>query len=325
MQAGVNSRKPGSAPDLGRVAKMPGYGRRGVLHTRRHRDSRRDQRQQERRGFIIKWSILIGGGALAALMLALACWLILRFRQNEEVAERDAGGAEPVVRVASKFKSPSQEEALALVKKALALRNPSEVDALIHPGEATVLEVVDFLKTLRLKDGEISDYLWMSSLYKNDLQLEGVQVMFASMDKPKSRMAILTPDANGIWKMDFAAFARWGKPALADLLEKKASTAIVRVYTAKDLYYNGPFSDDRKWAAYKLASPDVDEVLVGYCKAGSAQHRAMEAMWSHGEIAVSRATLEIRRVEGADRWQFEIVRVLAEDWVMGEKSWDEKL
>ena len=326
VQAGVHSRKPGSAPELGRLAKIPGYGRREVSRGRRRRGSQQEQQQPERQDLIVKWSIVIGGLSLMVLAVVFAFWLRPRLHRANDTTGADQGGAaDAQSRVASKFQSPTQEEALALVKKALALRNPAAVEGLIRPGESTTSEVVDFLKTLRTNDGEITDYIWLSSLYKNSLPLEGVQVVFASKDKPKSRMAILTPDKNGIWKMDFAAFARWGKPSWPDLLEKKADAAIVRVHVAKDRYYNGPFADDRKWAAYKLASPDIDDMLVGYCKLGSAQHRVLEKMWAHGEISVSRATLEIRHVEGSDRWQFEIARVLAEDWVMGEKPLDETL
>ncbi len=92
---------------------------------------------------------------------------------------------------------------------------------------------------------------------------------------------------------------------------------------ARDRYFNGPFHDEGVWAAYCMVSPDMDELLVGYCKRDSDQFRAMELMWSNDETLVTRATLEIERVEGGDRRQFKIARVLAEDWVMGDRPFDE--
>ena len=38
---------------------------------------------------------------------------------------------------------------------------------------------------------------------------------------------------------------------------------------------------------------------------------------------VEPGALEIRRIEGAESRQFEITRVLAEDWVMSAKPFDE--
>ena len=322
MQVDVNSRKQGSAPELGRVAKMPGYGRRVGRRSRRQSDSPMEQLQRERQAAIVRWSIVIGVVSMAALVVAFSFWLMPKLQQSAHAAQSAPGSMDSRT---SRFKSPTEQEALTLVRKALALRDPDAVDGLIRRGEATALEVVDFLKELKATDGEIAECAWLGTLDKNSLALEGVRIVSVSKDKPKTRMALLTPDANGIWKLDFAAFARAVKPSWSDLLEKKAESAVVRVYVTKEHYFNGPFADDRKWVAYKLSTPDIDEVLVGYCKVGSDQHRAMELMWQRGDVSISRATLEIRHVVGSDRWQFEIAKVLAEDWVTDDKPLDKSL
>ena len=128
--------------------------------------------------------------------------------------------------------------------------------------------------------------------------------------------------------MDFAAFARCVKPSWKELLDGGCESGRVRVVAAKDNYYNGPFKDDRNWVAYKLVSPDIDEILVGYCRSGSAQHRAMELLWQRGEARQARVTLELHRPPdpaSAERRQFEITHVLAEDWVMSDRTLDEGL
>ena len=99
----------------------------------------------------------------------------------------------------------------------------------------------------------------------------------------------------------------------------------MRVSLAQDRYYNGPFADDTKWVAYGMVSPDMNDLLVGYCVRDSPQHRALELMWLNDQIEVLRATLEIRRVEGAERRQFEISQVLAEDWVMAEETFQQQV
>ncbi|MCX6875362.1 MAG: hypothetical protein NTW21_16375 [Verrucomicrobia bacterium] len=329
VHTGATSRKPGSAPGLGKVARTPGFGRPGTRRNRRHRQEQlrrtgRRARKRARRLIIVVWSIVIGLVSTAALGVAFASWLRPMLKREKDTTETDRVAADALVRVASKFKSPTEQEALALVKKALELRNPDEVAGLIRPGPMTALEVVNYLEAMKSVDGEIAGYVWLRSIDKNGLSLEGVLVKFVVKNKPRSRLAILTPDASGVWKMDFAAFARLVQPSWPDLLTRKAESGIVRVYVTKDSYYNGPFLDDTKFTAYSLASPDMDEVLVGYCKVDSAQDRAMKLMWTGGSTpTMTRATLEIRRVEGAEQRQYEISRVLAEDWVMAEKPLDE--
>lgn len=289
-------------------------------------------RDGQRRTHLMGWSVGIGVLSVVALAVVFGLWLRPRLpgtRDSNSVAERAAADAHK--RVASKYQSPGEGESLALVKKALALRNPDGVASLIRPGPLTAQEVVDFLAAMKTVDGDIKDYVWLGSIDKNGLSLEGVQVTFVGAGQSKNRLAMLTPDANGVWKVDFAAFARYVKPSWKSLLEQGAESALIRVYAAKDSYFNGPFRDERSWAAYKLASPDTEQILVGYCKRDSVQYRAMELLWQRGETAVARVTLQIHRApeaEGVERagvGQYEITRVLAEDWVMGDKALDEGL
>jgi len=304
---------------------MPGYGRRGRHRRRNHSDDHLNQRQRRRRLQLIAWSAGIALVSLVCMGVAFNFWLYPRLQDERDPTEVTKAAAEAQVRVASKFKSPSRDEALALVKKALGLRNPDEVEAMIRIGPMSALEVVNYLEAMKTVDGEIKHYNWLSSIDKNGLALEGVEVFFGGGEKPRSRLAILTPDAKGVWKLDFAAFARWVKPSWNALLEQNAESGLVRVLAARYSYFNGPFRDDHTWAAYRLQSPDMDEVLVGYCKIGSAQHQAMESMWQFGGTAVARVTLELRRPQdaaGAGGSQFEITRVLAEDWVLGDKPLD---
>ena len=249
---------------------------------------------------------------------------------------------------AAAFKPPSASEAMALVNKALAVRKPDEVTAVIRPGTMTPAEVVNALQAISKVNGEPISTSWLSSIDKNGMSLEGVEVAYAGDGKKVKRLAFLTPDAKGVWKLDFPAFARLVQPAWkklpadtettlevervpsdpAQAWEKllaggKGTTGVVRVSVARDRYYNGPFQDEAVWAAYGMISPDMDALLLGYCMRNSDLYRAMELMWADDETQVVRATLEIRRVEGGDRRQFKITRVLAEDWVMGDKPFDE--
>jgi hypothetical protein len=253
------------------------------------------------------------------LGVALTAWIRPILNRAKDTTERDRVANENRVRKVSKFESPSKDEALSVVRHALAVRDPGGVARWIRPGAATAEQVVSYLAGVEAADGKAEDFLWMSNVNKNGLLLEGVQVTFFSPEKKRSRLAFLTPDDKGVWKMDFAAFARTIDPSWQELLDNAAASGVARVYTGRDdRYYNGPFSDEKAWVAYGMGSEDLDFSLYGYCKRGSTQHQAMEMLIAVGGQSLVRATLEVRKIPAADRRQFEITHVLAEDWVLAE-------
>lgn len=317
VQKSSNVRPIGMAPNLGRLWRMTGTSTRdGQLV-----DPRRQRQQELQRSIVIGWSIALGILAIAVVAVVFVVWMRPILARAKDTTERDREAKEGRARKVSRFASPTKEEALALVQEALAERNPNEVERVIRPGSMTTQQVVDYLAAMKEADGEIKDYFWLSNVDKNGLLLEGVQVVFEKRDRLRSRWAFLTPDEKGLWKLDFAAFARSVTPSWETLLEQPSGVGVVRVYTGQDRYYNGPFAEG-EWVAYGMGSEDIDVSLYGYCKRGSLQQRAMDLMISAAENSLARATLEVRKIAGADRRQFEITRVLAEDWVMGEEAFD---
>ena len=329
VQRGVNSRTVGSAPNLGPVPQLSRIGRvrHGVRRSRdgqsRRRDLVRGKRRRTRHRVLAAWSTALGLIAFGAMGLAFFLWLRPMLRRDKDTTEKDRVAADSRIRKISKFNSPSDREALALVQRAVAVREPDKVAALIRPGPLSNEAVVERLKAIEAVEGEVKGTLWLSSVDKNGMSLEGVEVRYVKGDKITRRLALLTPDETGVWRLDFPSYSRLVEPAWEKILAGGAATAMVRVSVAHDRYYNGPFLDEAEWAAYGMASPDMNEVLVGYCKRDSPQHRALEMMWTSDEIQVIRATLEIRQVVGADKRQFQIARVLAEDWVMGDQPFDQ--
>lgn len=340
----VTSREVGSPPNLGRVEQLARIGRvREGTHRRtksvfgqrleqlqREQDPRRRRRRSDpgvgrrrraRRLIVTVWSLVVGLVAFGTLVVAFGLWL--RPMLNRKKAPEDKVAAEVRREVkAAKVRVPLERETLALVKSALAVRDPQEVDRWIRRGAASPEEVVAGLQAIEQREGKVTRLLWLSSVDRNGLSLEGVEVSLGE-DKRQKRFAALTPDAEGVWKLDYAAYARVVEPAWDQILSGEAKSAVVRVTVAHDRYYNGPFADEATWAAYGMVSSDIPELLVGYCRRGSVVHRAMEMMWSGQEVQVLRATLEIRRVEGGGERQFEISSVVAEDWVQGDRPFDE--
>jgi hypothetical protein len=258
--------------------------------------------------------------ALAVIVGTISLWL----QRRSEMATQSLRVQESRVRVVSIFPSPSEEDALRLVKQALANREPAKVNELFHPGSADPAVVIDFFSAAETRDGPIERYNWLSSIDVNDLLVEGVLVVFKGKEKPKERLAFLTPDKHGNWKVDFDAFARTVSPPWDYLLGKRADGeradhGLVRVIAAEDHYFNGPFRDDAEWACYALVSHDIDEMLRGYCRVGSPEQLEMAKLFSDEE-RMRRVTLEIRKVEDAEARQFEITRILAIDWVLPQSD-----
>ena len=323
VQSYQGGRAAGDAPSMGRVARMRGTGlprqRRGQKGGGRSPGKRG---REYRKKLVRVWSVIVCGLAVVTLAVVIFLGLGPKIKSAGSSAGQVSSGLRQEVRVASLFPSPPEDEAIALVKQALAVREPERVDAFFRPGVASPQEGVGFLSKIESLDGVIERYTWLSSMDANGLSIDGVLVSFKGVERPLPRLALLTPDAVGRWKVDFGAFARMVKPSWNDILEKGRSPAQVRVYVAKENYYNGAFSDDKQWVCHRMASPDTEQILFGYCRVGSRQAAALNWMFSKEE-SVTRATLEIRRVEGADSRQFEILKVIAEDWVVGEVPFDE--
>jgi len=217
---------------------------------------------------------------------------------------------------------------MAIVRKALMVRDPAEVENYFRTGRGGREEVVGFLIQSEDRDGVVDGFDWLSSLDANNLLLEGVLVRTRNGDKTMNRIALLTPDDTGRWKVDFDAFARTCDPPWSKVHAPETQKATVRVFVKKDLYFNGPFNSDEDWDCYALVSPDHEQTLLGYCRRDSAQAEAMEETMERlkelgDDATMARAVLEIRRVEGTDNRQFEISRVLAQDWVLGAVPFDE--
>lgn len=261
-------------------------------------------------------SVLFGFAALAVIGGCVALWVIPRLKKG---SVDDSAQLESNVRVASRFPSPGKDEALDLVRHAVTTRDPLAIGTLYRGGAARSAEILDFLGALEAKDGRVEGYEWLSSLDINGLLVEGVAVIFKGHEKPAERIAFLTPDSAGVWQMDFDAFARTVSPSWKELLQNGAEQARVRAIVSKDYYHNGPFREESQWTCYAIVSPDLDELLHGYCRVGTPEAAAMERLFTDGE-ATSRATLDLRRVKGAEPRQFEISRVVAKDWILPESA-----
>lgn len=330
IRRNVTSTAPADQPkdtawlrDVPRVPKAIGSGRK--------RKSRRvsigldwddAEEAKSKGGFPLAWVILLGfiftGLIIGAVLLSRPSAdhrpsKLDRYAMAPQDQEQTASGPVPV----------GEEEALAIVRKALAVRDPAAVAEWIDPGAATTERVAEFFTALPATDGELKELKWMSSMDANGLPMEGVTVVFDKDGQPRNRLALLTPDDAGKWRMDYEAFARWSTPSWDEILGSHTGPALVRVFLGPDTYYNGAFTDDSQWSCFGMASPDVQQLMFGYCKAGSPQLTAIRRLLEEARGPI-RMVLKIQRPEGGDPRQFEIAGVIAEDWVRGPVPLDER-
>ena len=325
VTAAQNDRVAGDAPNIGRVARMPGTGMpKGEKRKRKRSD--RSARKGKREGgrVLLNWMILIGivGGILGGAALYMLNGLVTNEPSVVSEKRLEIDKDELEVSKNPDLVSPSEPEALALVKAAMAVREPSQITSHFDLGKQTAETAVAFLADLEKNDGKFVRMDWLSNMNANGLNLEGVILRSLNNEKEHSRIAFLKPDGKGGWKVDFESFARIVTPSWKEFLEGKVDHAMVRVLLAEDSYYNGPFSDEKVWKCYGIGSPDIQEVLQGYCKLDSPQAKAVEAILAKGQ-KITRVMIEIRRVKDGLAGQFEITRVLAEDWVAGDQTFDQ--
>lgn len=330
VRSSRNERSEGDAPNIGKVGRMPGTGlpkgerRKRYKHEGGNGGSEKSNRAKEwRRKVVLMWSLMLAGVVLLILGISVWMWIRPNMETQRGMATSRSLPSEEELFIKPVIPSLSEEDSIALVERALAVRESEKVGDYFRIGSATPVQIVDFLKSLEAVDGAVSRVAAVGSVDANGMTIDGVVVNFKGSGQPRNRVAMLTPDETGKWKVDYDAFARTATPSWSEFLEKRAPSAQVRVYGAVDYYFNGVFRDEAQWICYGLASPDVPDVLYGYCKKGSPQADAMAAIFKKNPV-LNRATLVIRREEGADPRQVVISQVLAEDWVVGAKPFEDR-
>lgn len=324
-------RSAGDAPSMGRVSRVPGTGRaKGTRRRRRKGDDGRSERgnrhRRNRHRVVVAWSATFVLIAVGVMSVAIWFWTADNMNRGVTVVADAADGARK--RVESKFPSPPREMALDFVKRALKIRTVDEVPTYFRPGPHQPEEILAFLNTREQMDGKDDQFLWVSSVDANGLLIDGVEVYSKKNGAVDYRIALLTPDEKGRWLMDFEAFARPMIPSWKEFLGKCQTEATVRVLVKADHYFNGKFHDESAWACFRLDNLEMETPLYGYCAVNSPQAKALQEILSKtvplaGQVSSQRVTLKIVSPSGAEPSQFEIQRVIAEDWIVTERAFDE--
>lgn len=327
---GIGQRRaPGDGPALGPLANTqpvsggPAKGQR--RRKRRSAEVRPDveRRQERERLIVLRWSLLSGFAGCVVLVGLFVFWLRPYMERRDRMAAiREKVEDEVPILQEDEVVRLGEPEGLELMRKVLAARTAGEVEEVADPGRTPVSEVVEYLSGLTEREGRVERLEWARELDTRDPGVAGVVVHMRKEGVRVNRLGLFAMSEDGKWRMDFAAFARLAEPSWEGILEGGVESVVARVFVAPDGYFNGPFVEADGWRCFGLASPDLPEMLFGYCRRDSAQFAAIRDLLSRKKLA--RAVLVLERVDGAGNRQFRIKRVLAADWLMGDVAADER-
>lgn len=304
--------------------RLPSKQRPAGAVRRRSRKGRRVFIQKDRQhDLVVRWSVSAGLLTLVAVIAIFSHWL-----QKQRHASASADGSHlRQLRLINTANSPTGYEAVEMVKAAMTVTSPEGVGGYFHLGDRSPQEVLSFLKENNLAHPDTA-FSWIGSLNANRLPMEGVSIEMEKEGTLKVHMALLHPDRSNIWKIDYPALARICTPSWEEIDSKQPESARVRAIAAVDNYFNGPF-DDRHWFCFRLNSPDLKRWHYAYCRMDSLQAKAMRRILTRDarsgmdfSDSGRRVVLDLKRLEGAQDNQFQIERVVAEDWVIQNDLFD---
>lgn len=272
--------------------------------------------------------LILGALALMLILLSLGNWFTKQARGS--VAETSTTNNPQ--RLAIHWESPGKEQAVELVRQALAWRDPSTADQWFHIRPDQSHSIQESIGRISAEMGADPKFTWVGDIGHGEQPLTGVLIS-SRQSRSRMRLAILTPDEQGVWKLDFDALAGTSSPAWDVILDSSRTMATVRAVFKPDSYYNGRFTE-QDWSCYHLSSPNSKQIIFGYCRRLSAQDLALNKILDRNQLDPKqkqkgnypghRGILKLSREGGDLGNQFEIARVLAPDWVLTSQIYDER-
>lgn len=304
-----STREIGDAPSIGQVARM-------------HKNALSLRERLSYAGRVPLILLALGLFSFGAGITGLVLWVAGASGVKNPVVFNSAASPRSLPRIPIAA-VPDARELEKTVSAMLAAKSPRDLEPLVRGSIQRPDGMLAKLAGLEASDGKITLVKYLGPVFSHCLQLESVVVTF---DSGKNRLALLSPDPGGSWRVDFDAFDRHVSRDWDLLLSGAPIEGTVRIHACPDNYYQGIYQNDREWACYGFASPDHETLMFGYARRGSPQHLAMaQTLRPARRSAVlqpKRMTLDIRHAGTGNRRQFEITRVLADDWALGNEPLD---
>ena len=185
--------------------------------------------------------------------------------------------------------------------------------------ETSPTAAYEILKDIRTKEGGLEELKWLGIRYIGDRVIEEVATICSTGKSNSVRLAQITRQPDGSHKVDFASYIRKTSHPWDDIVDGNVETCLVRVTISESAYHNGVFSDETKWHAYKISSPDMNTTLHAYAEIGSEEEIRIRDILATDPQS-PRLTLQIQRNETLLPKQFKISKVIARDWIHDDVS-----
>ncbi|MGJ8678185.1 MAG: hypothetical protein ACSHX0_11755 [Akkermansiaceae bacterium] len=132
-------------------------------------------------------------------------------------------------------------------------------------------------------------------------------------DASKRTLAVVHTKSGG--RVDYRSYARYCTESWSDVLSGVVTeVSEARVFIKPSIHYIRNYSDDEKWAAFSVSSPDFEGSIQLYVEKYSRADAQLGHAWING---IKRVTLSFRSVnEGFKHGQFEVTDVLKLGWVV---------
>ena len=116
-------------------------------------------------------------------------------------------------------------------------------------------------------------------------------------------------------KIDWESWAGWSAMPWDQFLTTQPTTArVFRVRLNPSDYYNFAFSDDKKWQAYRIISPDGSHSIYGYAERGSSLCARLPQPSDTRQVALILALKFLEKAPSAN--QVLVDNLVAEGWVL---------
>ncbi|MCH7228083.1 hypothetical protein [Haloferula sp. A504] len=288
-------------------------------------DGDEQEYRSRRKGWSVwKWTLVMGGSILVLVAASVA--ILVAAREDDRPGRELYGGVEVTYEVGEDPNDPFVEtatrqlgEAREMVARLAAADDGEEVSSLFRdePGIRVIRrerwkppaldeERIAQLNFEMKEGGEGREWMVLSG---KDSLLRPLRFVFVSEDDELL--------------FDWGASVGANAPGLADFRESApGAEADFRVEVQPDHFYTSDFPEDR-YRCYKLADVFADAFAWGYVPIGSAVAEAVAGeMHLEGTILesepMSRMLVRLRNVGTADRGQFELIEVVAADWIRWE-------
>jgi len=156
-------------------------------------------------------------------------------------------------------------EAKLLAGRFLEARRIEEMLPLVRNPQVVEAKMRDHYAGAEIKAPGLKDFMTDEGIYRSGSSFD---VRVRTRDY-QERTIIISDTPEGL-KIDWESWVGWSEMPWEEFIASKPTTGkLFRVLSIPVSYYNFLFSDEKKWNAYRLESPNGEMAVYGYVERGS--------------------------------------------------------